>query len=57
MPLPTMCSAQTKQKAPSLFVKNDVPPNFQIQVANGLLEKPLTTATLKLETGDNTIAD
>ena len=29
------------------ILKNDDPPNFQIQVANGQLEKPLSTATLK----------
>ena len=29
-----------KQKAPNNFLKIDDPPNFQIQVANGQLEKP-----------------
>ena len=30
-----------KQKAPNNILKIDDPPNFQIQVANGQLEKPL----------------
>ena len=42
-----------KQKAPNNILRIDDPPNFQIQVANGQLEKPLTTATLKFEIGDN----
>ena len=33
-----------KQKAPNNILKIDDPPNFQIQVANGQLEKPLSTA-------------
>ena len=41
-----------KQKAPNNILKIDDPPNFQIQVANGQLEKPLSTATLKFEIGD-----
>ncbi len=36
-----------KQKAPNNFLIIHDPPNFQIQVANGQLEKPLSTATLK----------
>ena len=35
-----------KQKARNNILKIDDPPNFQIQVANGQLEKPLPTATL-----------
>ena len=46
-----------KQKAPNNILKIDDPPNFQIQVANGQLEKPLSTATLKFENGDNTFAE
>ena len=46
-----------KQKAPKNIPKIDDPPNFQIQVANGQLEKPLSTATLKLEIGDNSFAE
>ena len=42
-----------KQKAPNSILKIDDPPNFQIQVANGQLERPLSTATLKFEIGDN----
>ena len=45
-----------KQKAPNNILKIDDSPNFQIQVANGQLEKPLSTATLKFETGDNSFA-
>ena len=36
-----------KQKAYNNILKIDDPPNFQFQVANGQLEKPLSTATLK----------
>ena len=46
-----------KQKAPNNNLKIDDPPNFQIQVANGQLEKPISTATLKVETGDNGFAE
>ena len=46
-----------KQKAPNNILKIDEPPNFQIQVANGQLEKPLSTANLKVEIGDNSFAE
>ena len=46
-----------KQKAPNNILKIDDPPNFQIQVANGQLEKPLSTATLKFEIRDNSFAE
>ena len=46
-----------KQKAPNNILKIDNPPNFQTQVANGQLEKPLSTATLKFEIGDNSFAE
>ena len=46
-----------KQKAPNNILKIDDPPNFQIQVANGHLEKPLSTATLKFEIGNNFFAE
>ena len=46
-----------KQKAPNNILKIDDPPNSQIQVANGQLEKPLSTATLKFKNGDNYFAD
>ena len=42
-----------KQKAPNNIHKINDPPNFQIQIANGQLEKPLSTATLKIKIGDN----
>ena len=46
-----------KQKAPNNILKIDEPPNFQIHVANGQLEKLLSTATLKFEIGDNSFAE
>ena len=46
-----------KQKAPKNILKIDDPPNFQIQVANGQLEKLLSRATLKFEIGDNSFAE
>ena len=46
-----------KQKAPNNILKIDDPPNFQLQVANGQLEKPLSTATLKIEIGDNSFGE
>ena len=45
-----------KQKAPNNILKIDDPPNFKIQVANGQLEKPLSTATLKFQIGENSVA-
>ena len=47
----------SKQKAPKIILKVHDPPNFQIQMANGHLEKPLATATLKFEIGDNIFAE
>ena len=46
-----------KQKAPNNILRIDGPPIFQRQVANGQLEKPLSTATLNFEMGDNTFAE
>ena len=46
-----------KQKAPNNILKIDDPPNFQIKEANGQLEKPLLTATIKFEIGDNSFAE
>ena len=46
-----------KQQTPGNIYKIDDPPNFQIQVANGQLEKPISTATLKFDIGDNTFAE
>ena len=46
-----------KQKAPKIILKYDDPPNFQIQVAHGQLEKSLSTATLQIEIGDNTFTE
>ena len=46
-----------KQPAPSNILKLDEPPNFEIQVANGQLEKPKATATLKFDIRDHIIAE
>ena len=46
-----------KQKTPHNILKIDDTAYFQIQVANGHLEKPLATATLKFEIGDNNFAE
>ena len=46
-----------KQQAPSNILKIDDPPNFQIQAANGQLEKPTATATLKFDIGDHIFAE
>ena len=46
-----------KQQAPANIFTMDDPPNFQIQVANGQLEKPISTATLKFDVGDNSFAE
>ena len=42
-----------QQQAPFNILKIDDPPNFQIQVANGQLEKPTATATLKFDIGEH----
>ena len=46
-----------KQQAASNILKIDEPPNFQIQVANGQLEKPTATATLKFDIGGHLFAE
>ena len=46
-----------KQQSLSNILKIDDPPNFQIQVANGQLEKPTATATLKFDIGDHLFAE
>ena len=46
-----------KQQAPANILKIDDPPNFQIKVANGHLEKHISTATLKFDVGDNAFAE
>ena len=48
---------RSKQESPSDSLKIDDPPNFQIQVANGQLEKPIETATLKFDIGDHILAE
>ena len=46
-----------KAKDPNNILKIDCPPNSQLQVANGQLEKTLSTDTPKFEIGDNTFAN
>ena len=46
-----------KETAPNNSLKIDDLPTFQRQVANGQLEKPLATTTLKFENGDNISAE
>ena len=46
-----------KQKSPNNILKNDDPPIFQIHVANGQLEKPLSTAILTFEIRGNSFAE
>ena len=46
-----------KQKAPNNILKIYDPTNFQIQVANGQLEKPLSTAALRFQIGDNSFVE
>ena len=45
-----------KQQSPSNILKIDDPPNFQIQVTNGQLEKPTATITIKFDIGDHIFA-
>ena len=44
---------RSKQQAPSNILKLDEHPNFQIQIANGQLEKPIATARLKFDIEDH----
>ena len=46
-----------KHESPSNILKIDDPPNFQIEVANGQLEKPIATTTLKFDIGDHIFAE
>ena len=46
-----------KEKAPKSSLKIDDPPSFQTHVANGQLEKPLSTAILNFQIEDNTFAE
>ena len=46
-----------QQQAASYILKIDAPPNFQIEVADGQLEKPTATATLKFDIGDHIFAE
>ena len=44
------------QQASSKNFKVDDPPKFQVQVANGHLEKPIATVTLEFVIGDHSFA-
>ena len=46
-----------KQQVQANIFRVDDPPNFQIQVANGQLEKPIATATVKFDIGDHNFAE
>ena len=46
-----------QQQAPSNILKIDEPPNIQIQVANGQLEKPTGTVTFKFDIGEHIFAE
>ena len=46
-----------QQQSPSIILNIDDPHNFQIQVANGQLEKPTATTTLKFDIGDHIFAE
>ena len=46
-----------EQQAPSNILKFNDPPKFQIQVANGQLQKPIALATLKFDIGNHTFAE
>ena len=46
-----------QQQAPSNILNINDPPKFQIQVANGQLEKPTATTTLKFDIGDHIFAE
>ena len=46
-----------KQQCRSIILKIADPPNFQIQVADGQLEKPTATTTLKSDIGDHIFSE
>ena len=46
-----------KEQAPANIFKINYSPIFQIQVANGQLKKPISTATLEFDLGDNLFAE
>ena len=48
---------EINQQAPNIILKSDDNPNFQIQVANGHVEKPLSTATPKFDIWDKAFAE
>ena len=46
-----------KEKAQNNILKVNDTPKFQLQEANGQLEKPLAKTTLKIEIPDNSFAE
>ena len=46
-----------KQQSPYNILKIDDPPSFQVQAANGQLEKPTATTTLNFDIGDHIFAE
>ena len=48
---------RNKQQALSNILKIEDPPNFQIQLAIGQLEKPIATTTLEFNIGDHIFAE
>ena len=48
---------KTKQIAPQKILKGGPPPDFQIMVANGLLETPLATTERQFYVDDTTFVE
>ena len=46
-----------REKALNTILEIDDPPNFQIEITNGQLEKRLARGRLKFKTGDNLFAE
>ena len=57
MQLPRMACTQEKERVSNNVLEIDDPPKFRKQVANFQLEKPLATASIKFENGENTLAE
>ena len=57
MQSPRMTWTQKKEKAPNNILKIDDLRNFQIQVGNGQLEKPLAATTFNVKFADSTFAE
>ena len=48
---------RNKQQAPSNILQIDEPPNSQMQIANGQLEKPIATVTVNFDSGHDIFAE